>query len=79
MKVYETRDEAVLREVVEPIEATGVVKDAYEHCDVDAIADAVVVFCAGRDGNCGVCQRRRSGYVVDGAVDFWAVVEQHER
>lgn len=79
MKVYETRDEAVLREVVEPIEATGVVKDAYEHYDVDAIADEVVVFCAGRDGNYGVCRCRRSGYVVDGAVDFWAVVEQHER
>ena len=79
MKVYETRDEAVLREVVEPIEATGVAKDAYEHYDVDAIADAVVVFCAGRDGNYGVCQCPRSGYVVDEGADFWAAVERNER
>lgn len=79
MKVYETRDEAVRREIVEPIEASGVVKDAYEHYDVDAIADEVVVLCIGCDEGYGVHQDTRPGYVVDEAADFWAVVERNER
>lgn len=79
MKVYETRNEAVYREIVEPIEASGVVKDAYEHYDVDAIAGEVVVFYIGLDDGYSVHQDTRPGYAVDEDADFWAVVERNER
>lgn len=39
MTTYSTRDEAVLREIVEPIEAGEATADEY---DIDAIADAVL-------------------------------------
>lgn len=79
MKVYETRDEAVYREVVGPIEATGVVENAYEQYDVDAIADEVVALYIGYGGGHGVYQDTRPSYAVDETVDFWAVVARHER
>lgn len=41
-KVYTTRTEAITREIIEAIEATGVVEDAHAGYDIDAIADEVL-------------------------------------
>ncbi|QYC55154.1 hypothetical protein SEA_BOILGATE_75 [Mycobacterium phage Boilgate] len=64
---FTTRDEAIQRVIVDPIEASGEVADARATYDVEAIADAVL-------GDHSV------GYVclVD-ADEFWRIVEQHER
>ena len=39
---YSTRDEAIEREIVEPIETSGVVKDARAEYDVNGIAGEVL-------------------------------------
>lgn len=64
-----TRDEAIQREIIEPIEAAGedVVADAWAEYDIEAIADAILEY---RDG--------RYVPVVD-TDEFWRIVEQHER
>ena len=46
-RTYTTRDEAIYREIVEPIEA-GDVQDAYTAYNIDAIADKVL--CDYEDG-----------------------------
>lgn len=64
---YSTRTEAIADAVVGPIEASGVVTDAYAEFDIDAIADTVL---GGYD----------DGYAVQVDHDeFWAVVESKER
>jgi hypothetical protein len=65
MSTYSTRDEAIEREIVVPIEATGVAtRDEY---DIDAIADEVL-------GGAG------DGYALTVDTDgFWAAVEKHAR
>lgn len=64
---FTTRDEAIQRIIVDPIEASGEVADARATYDVEAIADAVL-------GDHSV------GYacLVD-ADEFWQIVEQHAR
>lgn len=64
---FTTRDEAIQRVIVDPIEASGEVADARATYDVEAIADAVL-------GD------HSAGYVclVD-ADEFWQIVEQHAR
>jgi len=42
MTTYTTRDEAIYREIVVPIEANEVVGDAYAEYDIEAIADQVL-------------------------------------
>ncbi|MBF4194631.1 hypothetical protein [Mycolicibacterium phlei] len=39
---YSTRTEAIEREIIQPIEASGVVADAHAEFDIDAIADKVL-------------------------------------
>lgn len=64
---YATRNEAIHRQIIAPIEATGVVQDAKAEFDVDAIADAVL---AGH----------ADGYAQTVTADeFWAVVSRHAR
>lgn len=63
MSTYTTRTEAIAREIIEPIEATGeATRDQY---DIDAIADKAL-------------QATPEGYVpVLDAEEFWAAVERH--
>lgn len=63
MSTYTTRDEAIQREIVEPIEAGDATATEF---DVDSIADAVL-----SDHN--------EGYAVREDVDFWAVVAENAR
>jgi len=65
MTTYATRAEAIQREIIDPIEASGEVSDARAEFDVDAIADEVL-------GD------HAAGYapIVD-ADEFWRVVERH--
>lgn len=61
---YATRDEAILREIVEPIEAGDASADDY---DVDAIADEALADYEG-------------GYALRVDVEeFWQIVERHAR
>lgn len=66
---FTTRDEAIQRVIIDPIEAAGedVVADAWAEYDIEAIADEVL-------GD------YEQGYscIVD-AAEFWRIVEQHER
>lgn len=60
-----TRSEAIQREIVGPIEASGVVDDAWEEFDVESIAEEVLGDFA-------------SGYVPTVDVEtFWQVVESN--
>jgi hypothetical protein len=65
--IYTTRDEAIQREIIDPIEASGEVTDARAEYDIEAIADEVLGDYA-------------AGYApkVD-ADEFWAIVERHAR
>lgn len=65
---YSTRDEAIEWEIIDPIEAGGVVPDARAEFDIDAIADEVL-----GDYEDGFASR-----VVDHDT-FWAIVEKHEK
>lgn len=66
MTRYTTRTEAITREIVEAIEATGVVEDAHAEYDIDAIADAVL-------GD------YEDGYALTVTTDeFWDIVARHE-
>ena len=66
-RTYTTRAEAIQREIIDPIEASGEVADARAAYDVEAIADEVLGDYA-------------QGYacLVD-ADSFWWVVERHAR
>ena len=48
---YTTRDEAIEREIIEAIEASGVVSDARAEYDIDAIADKVIDTAGSIRGN----------------------------
>lgn len=66
MTRYTTRTEAIAREIIEAIEATGVVNDAYAEFDIDAIADEVL-------GD------YEDGYALTVTTDeFWDAVAKHE-
>jgi len=70
-KRYDTRDEAIEREIVEPIEASGIVEDARAECDVEAIAREVLDAAPGP-----------GGYYWTNAADhdtFWQSVARHEQ
>lgn len=61
---YTTRDEAIYREIIQPIEATGIVKAADEEYDIDKIADKVIAEEGGK-------------YEITVTDDeFWAAVEE---
>ena len=63
-RTYSTRDEAITREIVEPIEA-GDVQDAYTAYDIDTIADKVL---------CG----QEDGYMLKvEEPEFWRIVEEN--
>lgn len=64
-EMFATRDEAIQRVIVDPIEASGEIADARAGFDVEAIADAVL-------GD------YEQGYtcLVD-SDEFWRVVERH--
>jgi len=66
MAIYSNRNEAITREIVEPIQ-NGDVTDAYEAYDVDAIADRVIGDYEG-GFSCTVDES-----------EFWAIVEAHAK
>lgn len=66
--IYSTYPEAVEELVIEPIEAGGVVKDAYLNYDVKAIAEAVISDYDPEQG----------GYhELTTDEDFWELVQRH--
>lgn len=67
---FDTRDEAIQRLIIEPIENSGVVKDARAAYDVDGIADKVI----------GAFQRfDQWGYgQMVSPERFWEIVADHE-
>ena len=67
MHTYTSRNEVIAHQIVEPIESSGVVADAYAEFDIDAIADAVL-----GDYTEGYAQK------VD-ADEFWTIVMDNAR
>lgn len=70
-KRYDTRDEAIEREIVEPIEASGIAEDARTEYDLDAIARDVLEAAPGS-----------GGYSWTNVADhdtFWQSVARHEQ
>ena len=66
MAIYSNRNEAITREIVEPIQ-NGDVTDAYEAYDIDAIAEKVI----GDYEDGFTCKVAES--------EFWAIVEEHAK
>lgn len=65
-RTYSTLDEAIYREIVEPIEASDV-QDAYAAYNIDAIADKVL---------CGY----EDGYMLKvEEPEFWRIVEENAK
>lgn len=63
---YTTRDEAIEREIIDPIEASGVIEDACAEYDIGDIADKAL-------GD------YREGYACQVSdEDFWEIVAAHE-
>lgn len=70
LNAYTTRDEAIQREVIDPIEARGVVSDAAAEFDIEAIADEVIA----QTGSI------RGAVLFERTVDsdeFWQIVQKH--
>lgn len=65
MKTYYTKTDAINAEIIEPIQAGGVVKDAYAEYDIDSIAEKTI----GDYTNGNAC-------IVD-TEEFWKIVELH--
>ncbi|MDK8345411.1 hypothetical protein QP868_02355 [Brevibacterium sp. UMB1308A] len=81
MKLYTTLDEAINREIVAAIEATGVVKDAHAEYDIDAIADEVLEYVDGYEEERNAYNLNRQGFRLREDIDhdeFWDAVAKHE-
>ena len=81
MTRYTTRTEAIDREIIEAIEAGGVVEDAHAEYDIDAIADEVFEFVDGWDEERGAYIVNRQGWRQKEDItpdDFWDIVAKHE-
>lgn len=70
--IYTTREEAIEREIVEAIEATG--EATRGEFDIDAIADETL---AWEDGTGHEHPLNHQGYQIRDDIDFWAVVAKH--
>ena len=68
MNIYTTRDEAIQSEILDPIEASGIVADAHAEFDVEMIADLVLEYDSinGREGF--ICKVDHD--------EFYAIVER---
>lgn len=83
--LYSTRPDAVQAEIINPIEASGVVEDASAEYDTEGIADAILVWDDAYDEDQHVHHLDRQGYRVrpeyldapDGVASFWDLVERH--
>lgn len=68
---YTTRDEAILREIIEPL------GDYASQHDTDAIAEEVLSYYDGRDDE-GTIHLDCAGFYLSATTDaFWAAVERH--
>lgn len=78
-RIYSTRTEAIQAEIIDAIEATGVVRTAYHDYEIDAIAAECIVDIVCIDEN-GV-QIGNIEYMMNPDIDsdkFWDIVQQHE-
>lgn len=65
MTRYSTRTDAVQAEIIDPIEASGIVENAWESFDIHAIEDRVLADAL-------------NGYAIKvDAEEFWAIVEEN--
>jgi hypothetical protein len=84
-RTYNTRNDAILWEIVKVIEASGEVKDARAEYDVDAIANQVLTTEATfdpprvptSDGSYGASYVWRLADGLDGDAEFWEIVAAH--
>lgn len=80
--LYTTRNDAIDYEIVQAIEASGYVKNAYEEFDIDAIADDVLEYVDGWNDERGAYMLNKQGYRLAEDIDhddFWASVKRHAK
>lgn len=78
---YTTRADAIYLEIVEPIQASGVVADAYAEYDVDEIADELLIWDDAYDAETRTINLNQQGYYIrkeEEPGEFWDVVAAHE-
>lgn len=71
MATYNTRHGAILNEIIAPIEASGIVKDAEAEYDISAIADRTIISITSANGH-------RFYECIVTAEEFWQIVEENE-
>lgn len=76
---YTTYNEAIEREIIEPIEASGVVENAREAFYIAMIAEDYLAYVEGWDKERGAYNVTRCGYIVREDVEFWDIVAKYER
>lgn len=80
MKLYTTRNDAIAREIVSPIEDGGEIENAYDQFDIDAIADEVLEYVDGYDSEQNAYFLNRQGFRLREDIeadDFWDSAMRH--
>lgn len=80
MNLHTTRNEAIAREIVGPIEDGGEIENAYEEFDIDAIADEVLEYVDGYYAEQNAYFLNRQGFRLREDIeadDFWDIVMRH--
>lgn len=75
-RIYSTRDNAIQALIVDPIEATGVVPDAWAEYDVEGIASHIVEVADGQPIPLIATYNGHYAQMCD-ADTFWAVVQHY--
>lgn len=80
--LYTTRNEAIDREIIGPIEDGANIEDAYADYDVDAIADEVLEWVDGYDADKNMYNLNKQGYRLAEDIDhddFWDSVMRNAK
>ncbi|MGY0887130.1 hypothetical protein ACW675_07245 [Corynebacterium aurimucosum] len=70
MTLYSRRDEAILREIIEPLGETA------NEFDIDAIADEMIDWHDDYNAK-GEINVNRSGFHIKEGADLWEIIERH--
>lgn len=79
MRIYQSIDEAIEREIVQPLEYSGVVEDAREEFDVEGIADDILEYYQVKNSK-GSIRLDKSGYKLKKITpeEFWQIVAKFD-
>lgn len=79
MTIYTTRTDAIRSEIIDPIEASGIVTNAFAAYDLDQIANAIIAFEDAYDADTNTHQLNQQGYYCTCRPDeFWEIIARFE-